>query len=167
LAALLSGAAACTGAPRPAIDERVLMTQIGRFEVALQGTSDAQKLVTLHRFANQMLHQRVRVTQARVAAVYTRGSDWNTQPFFGFDYAEEHYVRLLDLDPEFDRRLKACRHWASVACTLGDRQLMFELALDSDADANLRPGQQVSFTCEVASIIRGKTVYSRLVTMAR
>jgi hypothetical protein len=44
---------------------------------------------------------------------------------------------------------------------------MFELAVDAETHAGLRPGQQFSLTCEVAGIIRGKTVYSRLLTMDR
>jgi hypothetical protein len=163
LALLVLGANGYACAPRPAIDEHVLMTRIGKFEAGLQGISEADKIAALKHFAHEMVHQRVRVGRATVVAVYERGSDWYTRPFFGFDYVEAHYVRLVDLDSAFDQRLKATRHWASVACTSVDRQLMFELALDSVGNATLRPGQEVSFTFEVAGIIRGKTVYSRLV----
>jgi hypothetical protein len=164
--ALLVFAAAGFGcAVRPAIDEHALIARIREFEARLPGISDADQLTVLRSFAHEMVHQRVRVGQATVVAVYERGTDWYTQPFFGFDYVEAHYVRLFDLDPTFDRRLKATRHWASVACTTADRQLMFELAMDPDRGAALRPGQHISFTCEVAGVIRGKTVYSRLVAM--
>jgi hypothetical protein len=164
--ALLVFAVAGSGcATRPAIDEHALMTRLGDFETCLQGIGDADKFAALERFAHEMLHRRVRVEDATVVAVYERGRDWHTQPFFGFDYVEAHYVRLVDLDPAFDRRMKKTRHWASVACTTADRQLMFELALDPDRGTAIRPGQHISFTCEVAGVIRGKTVYSRLVAM--
>ena len=164
---LLSMGTGCVAKPRPEMDEHGLILRIRDFEAALDEKSDAQKLKALAGFADEMLHRHVRVRSATVAAVYERGTDWDTRPFFGFDYVEAHYVRLADLDPEFYRQLHRHRHWASVASTIDDRQLMFELAVDPETHAGLRPGQQVSFTCEVAGIIRGKTVYGRLVAMDR
>jgi len=164
---LLATGTGCVEKPRPEMGEHRLMLRIRDFEATLADKNDAQKLTALAGFADEMLHRHVRVRSATVAAVYERGTDWDTRPFFGFDYVEAHYVRLADLDPEFYRQLHRHRHWASVACTIGDRQLMFELAVDPETHAGLRPGQQVSFTCEVAGIIRGKTVYGRSVTMDR
>ena len=157
----------CVDTARREIDDHALMRRIRAFEAALVEKTDAQKLAALAAFAGDMLHRRVRVRSGTVAAVYERGDDWNTRPFFGFDYVEAHYVRLADLDPEFYRQLHGHRYWASVACISDNRQLMFELAVDPPTHAGLRPGQNISFTCEVAGIIRGKTVYSRLLTMDR
>jgi hypothetical protein len=150
---------------RPDIDDGALALRIRGFEAGLVGRSDPQRLASLAAFAGDMLHRQIRVRSATVAAVYERGDDWNTRPFFGFDYVEAHYVRLVDLDKEFYQQLHGSRYWASVACTSDDRQLMFELAMDGKTHAGLRPGQHVSFTCEVAGIIRGKTIYCRLVTL--
>ena len=164
---LLATGIGCVDTSRPEMDDHVLMLRIRDFEAKLAEQSDAQGHIALAGLAEEMLHRHVRVRSATVVAVYERGDDWSTRPFFGFDYVEAHYVRLADLDPEFHRQLKGNRHWASVACTTDDRQLMFELAMDPETHADLRPGQLVSFTCEVAGIIRGKTVYSRLLTMDR
>ena len=164
---LLATGIGCVDKSRAEIDDHALMLRIRAFEAKVAGKSDAQKLAALAGFADEMLHRHVRVRSATVVAVYERGDDWNTRPFFGFDYVEANYVRLADLDPTFDRQLKGNRYWASVACIPDDRQLMFELAMDPETHAGLRPGQHVSFTCEVAGIIRGKTVYSRLLTMDR
>jgi hypothetical protein len=162
---LLSIGPGCVDRPRPEIDEHALMLRIRDFEAELAPKSDAQKQAALAALADDMLHRHVRARSATVVAVYERGEDWNTSPFFGFDYVEAHYLHLIDLDPEFHRQLHGMRYWASVACTSGDRQLMFELAMDPETHAGLRPGQDVSFTCEVAGIIRGKTVYGRLITI--
>ena len=164
---LLSTGIGCVDKSRAEIDDHALMLRIIAFEATLAGKSDAQKVTALAGFADEMLHRHVRVQSGTVVAGYERGDDWNTRPFFGFDYVEAHYVRLADLDPEFHRQLHGNRYWASVACIPDDRQLMFELAVEAETHAGLRPGQHVSFTCEVAGIIRGKTVYGRLVTMGR
>ncbi len=164
---LLVAGMGCAGNSGPTIDDHELMARIRGFEAALAGKTDAQKSAELAVIAGRMLHSRVRVRSASVVTVYERGTDWDTRPFFGFDYVEAHYVRLVNLDPEFYRELHGTRCWASVACTFDDRQLMFELAMDPRTHAGLRSGQPVSFTCEVAGIIRGKTVYCRLVTMER
>jgi hypothetical protein len=141
------------------------MLRINAFEGELADKSDGQRHAALAGLADDMLHRPIRVQSATVVAVYERGGDWDTKPFFGFDYVEAHYVRLVDLDPEFLRQLHGERYWASIACTSGGRQLMFELAIDHGVHAGLRPGQMVSLTCELAGIIRGKTIYGRLLTM--
>lgn len=166
-ALLLSTGIGCVGKSRREIDERALMLRVKGFEAKLAQESDAQKLAALAGFAEEMLHRHVRVRSATVVAVYERGNDWNTRPFFGFDYVEAHYIRLADLDPEFYRQLHGHRYWASIACISDNRQLMYELAVDAETHAGFRPGQNLSFTCEVAGIIRGKTVYSRLLTIDR
>ncbi len=162
---LLVAGIGCADNRSPAMDHQALVARIRGFEASLAGKNDAQKSAELAGFAGRMLHSRVRVRSATVVTVYERGADWDTRPFFGFDYVEANYVRLADLDPEFYRQLHGARYWASVACTFDDRQLMFELAMDARTHAGLRSGQSVSFTCELAGIIRGKTIYSRLVTM--
>jgi hypothetical protein len=162
---LLSLASGCVDRRRPEIDEHALMRRIRAFESELADKSDAQKAAALAGLADDMLHRRIRGRSATVVAVYERGEDWDTKPFFGFDYVEAHYLRLVDLDPEFYRQLHGQRYWASVACISGDRQLMFELAMDQGVHAGLRPGQMVSFTCELAGLIRGKTIYARLLTI--
>lgn len=162
---LLSIGTGCVDKPRPEIDEHALMRRIRDFEAELAQKNASQKQAALAGLADDMLHRHVRVLSATVVAVYERGGDWDTRPFFGFDYVEAHYLHLIDLDPEFHQQLHGMRYWASVACTSGDRQLMFELAMNSETHAGLRPGQDVSFTCEVAGIIRGKTVYGRLITI--
>jgi hypothetical protein len=167
VALVLFTAPGCVDTARREIDDHALLRRVRTFEAALVERTDAQKLAALAAFAGDMLHRHVRVRSGTVVAVYERGEDWNTRPFFGFDYVEANYIRLVDLDPEFYRQLHGHRYWASVSCIPDDRQLMFELAVDGETHARLQPGQHVSFTCEVAGIIRGKTVYSRLATIEK
>jgi hypothetical protein len=124
-----------------------------------EGTEAGQLLLD---FAHRAVHARVEVAGAAVASVYERGADWLTRPYFAVTYDRESYVYLEDLDPGFQADLAHHRYWASVAHTMGERQLMFELALDHSDWKSLRVQCPVDLTCELAAVIRGgKSVYCR------
>jgi len=148
-----------------AIDAEALAERLTALERSAEESDPEAVRVVVRRFAETMVHARVHVSAARVIQTYTR-EGWRTRPYFAVNYIRDDYVYTGDLDPRFQDELAKHMHWVSVVKSLPDRQLMFELAIDEATFEELKPQELVSFTCEIAGIIRGgKSVYSRLIEM--
>jgi hypothetical protein len=51
----------------------------------------------------------------------------------------------------------------SIVKTYPDRQVSYELAIDAATFRWLEQGRPVAFVCELAAVIRGKSVYCRAI----
>lgn len=150
--------AACGASP---IDDDELLRRIRAFEASLDGTSDENRMELLREFADEVLHSELSVSSARVASTYRR--DNVTRLYFGTDYDESNHLYLEDIDADFHRLFERHEHWVSIVKTYPDRQVSFELAIDPATYRRLEGGQGVSFVCEIAAVIRGKSAYCRAV----
>jgi hypothetical protein len=120
-----------------------------------QGRAPAQDI--LKEFANEHSGAELRVIGAIVAATYIRDNPTNL--YFGLNYDPNDHIYLSEIAPAQDGFIRPHVYWASVVKTYPDRQLSFELAIDEPAFQRLQPGQVISFTCEIAAVIRGRSVY--------
>jgi hypothetical protein len=138
------------------VEELVILEKRGR-EL---DTAAARQL--LEEFARRVIHASIEVPDGAVMSVYQRDRDWLTRPYFALNYDREGYVYLEEIDSDFQADLARHPHWASVAHTIGGRQLMFEMALDRTSFELLRVGCRIDSRCELAAVIRGgKSVYCR------
>jgi len=53
----------------------------------------------------------------------------------------------------------------SVVRTYPSKQLAYELPIDEPSFERLEQGQEVDFSCRIAALIRGKSVYCRPVEL--
>jgi hypothetical protein len=156
--AVVALSAAC--APPP-IDDHELLRLVRDLETLLAGTSADTRQDLLRAFANDVLHRDLSVKSAVVASTHRR--DNVTRVYFGIDYDESNHLYLGDIDAEFQRRFEHHEHWVSIVKTYPDRQISYELAIDPATYQRLDGGQRVSFICELAAVIRGKSVYCQAV----
>jgi hypothetical protein len=140
--------------------EQEFLARIARFERTLQDAGQDETQRELRLLADDLLHRVIFVQGAVVASPYRRGN--TTHVYFGVDYDPDHYLYLADLDPEFQAFFERHEHWVSVIKTFDDRQFSYELAIDPKTFDRLDQGQPVSLTCELASVIRGKSVYCKM-----
>lgn len=147
---------ACGPAP---IDDHELLRQVRDFEAQLEDASPRVTRGLLEEFAFGVVHRNVKVSSAVVASTYHR--DNITRVYFGTDYDESRHLYLADIDADFQRWFEHHEHWVSIVKTYPDRQVSYELAIDPATFRRLEPGRPVSFVCELAAVIRGKSVYCR------
>lgn len=160
----LSAPAATAPNPTESMDEQELARRLAELESEAAQVAPAEVRPLVRRFAEQMIHSEIRVSEGRVVAMYERVG-WKTRPYYAVNYVRDDYVYVDELDPHFQEELARNLHWISVATTLPDRQLMFELAIDEETAKALKPDELISFTCRLASVIRGgKSVYSRMIS---
>lgn len=139
-----------------------LVNELVQLEQESVGLSEEASKLLLRSFARRAVHTRLEISGAHVVSVYVRDSKWKTRPYFALTYTKTSYVYLEEVDQEFQAALARHPHWASVAHTTGDRQLMLELALEPSVSTILRANCQIDLTCEIAAVIRGgKSVYCR------
>jgi hypothetical protein len=134
-----------------------LLAHIEEFEMAVQGQSrdTVQSLLRTH--ARRFLGQRISVKSAVVASTYTRDNTSNI--YFGVNYEPKDHLFLSELDPSLHESLENHRLWVSVARTYPSRQMSFELPVDEQTFERLEKGMQIEFSCRIAALIRGKSVY--------
>lgn len=155
-AAVVAAAAfwACTPAP---IGDLELVAHIEEFEDAIAGQPpDIVRQLMLEQVAI-FKGRLVEVSSAVVASTYTRENP--SHIYFGVNYEVEDHLFLSEIDPPLHEMLVNHRHWVSVAASYPTRQLSYELPIDQDTFARLERGQALSFTCRIAALIRGKSVY--------
>ena len=151
---VLVSVSACSPAPMSDLE---LLAGIEEFEVAIKGQprEAVQELLLLH--AGTFIGQVVDVEAAVIASRYTRENPSNI--YFGVNYDQSDHLFLSEIDPPLHDFLEIHTHWVSVVTTHPSRQLMYELPIDEQTFEQLEPGQEVTFSCRIAAIIRGKSVY--------
>jgi hypothetical protein len=134
-----------------------LLAHIEEFESAIQGQprETVQSLLRAH--AERFLGQRLLVKSAVVATTYTRENASNI--YFGVNYEPSDHLYLSELDPTLHESLEEHRFWVSVVTTYPSRQMSYELPVDKRTFERLEQGTQVDFSCRIAALIRGKSVY--------
>jgi hypothetical protein len=143
-----------------------LLKELATLEQDSEHIDPKEARLRLEEFARRAVHASIEVSDAAVMSLYQRGVDWRTRPYFAVTYDRDSYVYLDQIDAGFQADLARHSHWASLANTAGNRQLMFELALDRTTFDQLRVGCRVDFTCELAAVIRGgKSIYCRAIAM--
>lgn len=140
-----------------AMDDRELLAAIEEFEDAVrdQPRDVVQRL--LREQAARFKRSVVSVESAVVASPYVRENESNI--YFGAGYNPEDHLFLSEIDPPLHEALKNHRHWVSVVKTYPSRQLSYELPVDETTYSRMRQGQEVAFSCRIAALIRGKSVY--------
>ena len=154
LIAVLVCVPACS--PRP-MDEFELLAGIEDFEAATCGQSreTVQRLLRDH--ANAFEGQMVVVRSAVVASTYTRDNPSNL--YFGVNYDENDHLWLSEIDPALHKLVYDHHYWVSVVKTYSSRQLSYELPIDEHTFEQLERGRKITFSCTIAALIRGKSVY--------
>lgn len=134
-----------------------LLAEIEEFEASIVGQRRDAVQRKLRDLATTVKGRIVNVQSGVVASTYARDNQSNV--YFGVNYDENDHLYLSQIDPQLHEVLKDHRHWVSIAVTSPSRQLSFELPIDQDAFDRLNRGQELSFSCRIAALIRGKSVY--------
>ena len=134
-----------------------LLAHIEESELAIQGQSRDTVQSMLRTHAQEFLGQRISVRSAVVASTYTRDNTSNV--YFGTNYDPNDHLFLSELDPSLHQSLENHRFWVSVAKTYPSRQMSYELPIDEQTFKRLEKGTQISFSCRIAALIRGRSVY--------
>lgn len=142
---------------RQPLDDLVLLQRMDALQDSTRGQGRAPAREILEKFAHEHSGAELRVTGAIVAATYIR--DNPTDLYFGLNYDPDDHIYLSEIAPAHDGIIRSHKYWASVVKTYPDRQLSFELAIDEPAYQRLQPGHVISFTCEIAAVIRSRSVY--------
>ena len=145
---------ACGPAP---LDDLELVAEIEAFEAAIAGQPREVVQRLLRDQTSTFKGRLVTVSSAIVSSTYFRDNRSNI--YFGTNYDESDHLFLSEIDPPLHDALKDHRHWVSVAATHPTRQLSFEMPIDQPTFDRLERGQEVAFSCTIAAMIRGKSVY--------
>jgi len=150
----LVSVSACSPAPMSDLE---LLAAIEEFELAIEGQprDTVQELLRVQ--AGTFKGQVVDVQSAIIASRYTRENPSNV--YFGVNYDQSDHLFLSEIDPPLHGFLENHKHWVSVITTHPSRQLSYELPIDEPTFERLETGQEVTFSCRIAAIIRGKSVY--------
>ena len=139
------------------VTEAALLSHIERFEREVDGRSGEDLRGLLQNQAEQYGGRRLRVSGATIASTYTRDNESNI--YFGVTYDPDDHLYLRQINPSLHESLARHEHWVSVAKTYPSRQLSFELPIDRNTFDRLERGAAVDFTCRIAALIRGRSVY--------
>jgi len=134
-----------------------LLAHIEEFEQAALGQPHETVQSLLRTHARRFLGQRISVSSAVIASTYTR--DNTSDIYFGVNYDPSDHIFLSELDPSLHESLENHHFWVSVARTYPSRQMSFELPVDEQTFERLEKGTQIAFSCRIAALIRGKSVY--------
>lgn len=145
---------ACSPAPMSDLE---LLVGIEEFELAIDGQPREVVQQLLRDHARTFKGQVVNVHSAVIASRYTRENPSNV--YFGVNYDENDHLFLGEIDPPLHDFLENHHHWVSVVATYPTRQLSYELPIDEHTFEQLEGGQVVTFSCRIAALIRGKSVY--------
>jgi hypothetical protein len=154
VAAAVSVFAASCNAPMTDLE---LLAHIEEFERAARGQPRERVQTMLRAQAGEFLGRRVTVESAVVASTYTR--DNTSHIYFGVNYDPSDHLFLSELEPSLHESLENHRFWVSVVRTYPSRQLSYELPVDERTFERMENGTQVAFSCRIAALIRGKSVY--------
>ena len=154
LIAVSASVCACSRAPMSDLE---LLAGIDEFELAVDGQprETVQQLLRVH--ASTFKGLVVNVPSAVIASRYTRENPSNI--YFGTNYDQNDHLFLSEIDPPLHEFLETHHHWVSVVKTYPTRQLSYELPIDEQTFERLEHGQEVTFSCRIAALIRGKSVY--------
>lgn len=144
----------CSPAP---MNDLELLAGIEEFELAIHGQprETVQQLLRVH--ARTFKGRVVNVQSAVVASRYTREN--SSEIYFGVNYDQNDHLFLSDIDPRLHEFLENHHRWVSVVKTYPTRQLSYELPINEQTFEQLEGGQVATFSCRVAALIRGKSVY--------
>jgi hypothetical protein len=142
--------------PSP-LNDSALLESIEEFERALDGQPREVIQQSLREQAEAFKGRAVTVRSATVASTYIRENA--SRVYFGFNYEPGDHLYLSEIDPSLDERLANHRHWVSVVKTSPSRQVSFELPVSEQDFGRLDEGTEISFTCRIAALIRGRSVY--------
>ncbi len=157
-AVLWVASAACLAACSPgSMDDLELLSGIEAFERSIQGKPRDTVQELLRAQARAYRRRVVTVRSAVVASPYIR--DNPSRVYFGVNHDPNDHLYLSDIDPPLHALLANHRHWVSVVKTYPSRQLSYELPVDETTFERLEQGREVAFSCRVAALIRGKSVY--------
>jgi hypothetical protein len=145
---------ACGRAP---IHDVELLQAIEGFEAAITGKPRGVVQQLLRDQAATFKGRVVTVRSATVASTYVRENTSNI--YFGVNYDENDHLFLSEIDPPLHEMLAHHRYWVSVVASYPSRQLSYELPIDRETFENLEQGQEVSISCRIAALIRGRSVY--------
>ena len=134
-----------------------LVVYIDGFQLAIQDQAPETVQALLRDQVVRYLGKRVRIDSATVAATYEREN--TTHLYFGVNYDPGDHLLLSEIDPSLEEFISSHHLWASVTKTYSSRQLSYELPIDRDTFDQLDAGQSVTFSCKIAALIRGKSVY--------
>lgn len=160
IACLLFAALVTPGSTRVSrltLSDVEMLRRMERFESDIKDQPRDVIQRALHELGAEMIRKDVRVRTGVVAATYERHKE--SSIYFGYNYDKADHYYLSDLDSELDGRFRHHRYWASVLRTFGTRQVSFELPIDHATFETLDKGQEISFTCSPAVIVRPKSVY--------
>ena len=141
----------------PPIGHDELMAEIEAFERAIEGQPREVVQRLLREQVVEFKGRTVEVSDARVTSTYTRENP--SHIYFGFNYDPNDHLFLSEIDPPLHESLTHHRLWASVAKTTSSRQVSYELPIDAETFNLLESGMQISFSCRIAALIRGRSVY--------
>lgn len=139
------------------LSEIELLAGIEEFERAIQGQPRETVHQLLWEHTSHFKGRTVEVTDATIASRYTREN--RSRIYFGFNYDPNDHLFLSEIDPPLHERLASHRHWLSVTKTYPSRQLSYELPVDQETFERAGQGSGVAFSCRIAALIRGKSVY--------
>lgn len=145
---------ACSPLP---LDDLELLASIEEFERAIDGQPGEVVRQLLRDQSEAFVGRAVTVRSAVVASTYIREN--SSRIYFGFNYDPDDHLYLSELDSSLDERLENHRHWASVVKTYPSRQISFELPVSVQEYERVEQGSEISFSCRIAALIRGKSVY--------
>lgn len=156
-ALLIAVSASFSGCSPAPMSDLELLAGIEEFELAIDGQprETVQQLLRVH--ASTFKGQVVNVPSAVIASRYTRENP--SKIYFGTNYDQNDHLFLSEIDPPLHEFLENHHHWVSVVKTFPTRQLSYELPIDEHTFERLEHGQEVTFSCRIAALIRGKSVY--------
>ena len=156
-ALLIAVSASFSGCSPAPMSDLELLAGIEEFELAIHGQprETVQQLLRLH--ARTFKGLVVNVPSAVITSRYTRENASNI--YFGVNYDQNDHLFLSEIDPPLHELLENHHHWVSVVKTYPSRQLSYELPIDEHTFERLEHGQEVTFSCRIAALIRGKSVY--------
>ena len=151
---VLVSVSACSPAPMSDLE---LLAGIEEFEHSIDGQPRDTVQQLLSDYARTFKGQVVNVQSAVIASRYTREKP--STIYFGVNYDQNDHLFLSEIDPPLHDFLENHQHWVSVVTTYPSRQLSYELPIDEETFERLENGQEVTFSCRIAALIRGKSVY--------
>ena len=154
LTVVVVSASACSPAPMSDLE---LLAGIEEFELAIDGQPRETVQELLRDQARTFKGLVINVPSAVIASRYTRENPSNI--YFGVNYDESDHLFLGEIDPPLHELLENHHHWVSVIKTYPTRQLSYELPIDGHTFERIEQGQEVTFSCRIAALIRGKSVY--------
>jgi len=142
---------------RGSMSDLELLQEIESFEEATTGKPREVVQELLREQAATFRGRVVIVRSASVASTYVREN--TSYIYFGVNYDDNDHLYLSEIDPPLHEMLAHHPFWVSMVASYPSRQLSYELPIDRETFEHLEQGRRVSFSCRIAALIRGKSVY--------